>query len=89
VSGHPRLPLVFASTDAAAQARRLLGPTTVIENLTLAAIRARGMSHRRGGDKLVFLDDHGVVCRLVADRSPLSGRRCWRVVEVERSREAR
>lgn len=83
-AAHPRLPLVFASRAASRQAARLgLG---VIENAVGEAILAGRVSHdpHREGDTARVEIGAGVIALAARTRSPLSGRRAWKVIAVRR-----
>lgn len=89
MSAHPRLPLVYATRQALAEAARLLGPDVVLENaLTRALADQKFMRrpHRRDAGK-VFLD--GGVVELKRSRSRLSGRRMWVAYRVRPGRAPR
>ena len=81
---HARYPLVFSSRAAAEEAARLLPRGRCLENLVGAAIAGGRLSGEPRGSEpaAVYLDSEGLVARAVRTRSPLTGRKAWRVLSV-------
>ena len=79
--------IVYARDDAVEQARRLLPGGRVLENLVEEAITAGAIEYPRKwrGRKAVVRLDGNVVALVKRERSPVTRRRTWKIVQLLRA----